>query len=226
MKITPLDIRKKQFEKKTFGGYDTEEVDTFLSVLSKEWERTQTELRKAGDRLKKQEEELSRLKDVESSFFKTLKTVETSGEQARKEAEISKKEAHVEAEKVISDAEKRAQEVSQTAGEKVLHMVENAEKELQNMESKYQALEDKRNQNLISLRNLLNDILKNLDGWEGNKEDDKFPSELKKTKDSLEELKNISSRGDNKSLGDGAKEDVFSNFPEKEGEVSFFDEIT
>jgi len=38
MKITPLEIRQKEFEKK-LRGYDKEEVNAFLESLSKEWER-------------------------------------------------------------------------------------------------------------------------------------------------------------------------------------------
>lgn len=38
MKITPLDIRQKTFEK-IYRGYDKDEVSTFLSYLSQEWEK-------------------------------------------------------------------------------------------------------------------------------------------------------------------------------------------
>ena len=38
MKITPLEIRQKNFEKK-LRGYDKDEVSAFLLSLSNEWER-------------------------------------------------------------------------------------------------------------------------------------------------------------------------------------------
>ena len=41
MKITPLEIRQKTFEKK-LRGYDKEEVDAFLMSLSQEWETLNT----------------------------------------------------------------------------------------------------------------------------------------------------------------------------------------
>ena len=42
MKVTPLEIRKKSFEK-VFRGYDKEEVEGFLFSLSQEWEKMQDE---------------------------------------------------------------------------------------------------------------------------------------------------------------------------------------
>ena len=38
MPITPIEIRKKQFQKK-LRGYDTKEVDHFLSILADEWKK-------------------------------------------------------------------------------------------------------------------------------------------------------------------------------------------
>ena len=38
MRITPLDIRQKTFEK-NFRGYEKDEVNAFLLTLSQEWER-------------------------------------------------------------------------------------------------------------------------------------------------------------------------------------------
>ena len=39
MKVTPLEIRQKQFEKKTFGGLDKDEVQAYLNSLSLAWEQ-------------------------------------------------------------------------------------------------------------------------------------------------------------------------------------------
>ena len=38
MRITPLEIRQKAFEKK-MRGYDKDAVDAFVNSLSHEWER-------------------------------------------------------------------------------------------------------------------------------------------------------------------------------------------
>ena len=44
MKITPLDIRQKTFER-AFRGVDKDEVDAFLLTLSQQWERMTDENR-------------------------------------------------------------------------------------------------------------------------------------------------------------------------------------
>ncbi|HEY5823450.1 MAG TPA: DivIVA domain-containing protein, partial [Cyclobacteriaceae bacterium] len=44
MKVTPLEIRQKTFER-TLRGYDKDEVNAFLTSLSQEWERMQDEMK-------------------------------------------------------------------------------------------------------------------------------------------------------------------------------------
>ena len=46
MRITPLDIRQKTFEK-NFRGYEKDEVNAFLLTLSQEWERVLDENKEA-----------------------------------------------------------------------------------------------------------------------------------------------------------------------------------
>ena len=77
MKITPLEIRQKEFEKK-MRGYDKDEVNAFLQSLSQEWERTLDETKEMRIRLETTEREVNKLREVESSLFKTLKTVHFS----------------------------------------------------------------------------------------------------------------------------------------------------
>ena len=50
MKITPIEIRQKTFEKH-FRGYDKEEVNAFLLTLSQEWERLVDENKESRFRL-------------------------------------------------------------------------------------------------------------------------------------------------------------------------------
>ncbi|HEY0743715.1 MAG TPA: DivIVA domain-containing protein, partial [Chryseosolibacter sp.] len=73
MKITPLEIRQKTFEK-NFRGYEKDEVHAFLLTLSQEWERLMDENKELRIKLETTEREVSKLREVESSLFKTLKT--------------------------------------------------------------------------------------------------------------------------------------------------------
>ena len=56
MKITPLEIRQKSFER-NFRGYDKEEVDAFLASLSQEWERISEEHKESRYKLELAEKE-------------------------------------------------------------------------------------------------------------------------------------------------------------------------
>ena len=88
MKITPIEIRQKTFEK-VFRGYDKEEVDAFLQTLSQEWERVNGDIREHKVKLEIAEKDVNKLREMESSLFRTLKTAEDSNnnllEQSRKE---------------------------------------------------------------------------------------------------------------------------------------------
>lgn len=78
MKVTPLEIRQKGFEKK-LRGYDKDEVNAFLLSLSQEWERVLDESKELKIKLETSEREVQKLREVENSLFKTLKTAEDTG---------------------------------------------------------------------------------------------------------------------------------------------------
>lgn len=80
MKITPLEIRQKAFEK-VLRGYDKDEVNAFLQTLSQEWERSLDESKEIRIKLEATEREVSKLREVESSLFKTLKNCGRHGSQ-------------------------------------------------------------------------------------------------------------------------------------------------
>ena len=60
MKITPLEIRQKSFEKK-IRGYDKEEVTAFLLSMSNEWERLIDEQKELKIKLEQSEKEVQKL---------------------------------------------------------------------------------------------------------------------------------------------------------------------
>ncbi|WP_053403965.1 DivIVA domain-containing protein [Persicobacter sp. CCB-QB2] len=125
MRVTPLEIRQKSFEK-VFRGYDKEEVDAFLRSLSSEWEKVIDESKELKFRLAAAEKEVEKLREVENSLFKTLKTAEDTGanikEQANKEAEIILREAQMEAGKIVGQAQMEASRMVNEAEERVANM--------------------------------------------------------------------------------------------------------
>src|SRR3954468_2628336 len=113
MKITPLEIRQKSFEK-NFRGYERDEVHGFLLTLSQEWERMQDENKELRIKLEGAEREVLKLREVEGSLYKTLKTAEDTGanviEQARMAADLHIKESHINAELMLQEAKSRAKD--------------------------------------------------------------------------------------------------------------------
>src|SRR5688572_26177621 len=113
MKITPIEIRQKTFEK-NFRGYEKEEVHAFLLSLSQEWERIMDENKELRIKLESTQSEVGKLREVESSLFKTLKTAEDTGanviDQARKTAELHLRESQLKAEQMLSEAKTKAKD--------------------------------------------------------------------------------------------------------------------
>ena len=78
MKITPLEIRQKTFEK-AFRWVDKEEVNAFLTTLSQQWEKMLDENRELRLKLESTTKEVQKMREVESTLYRTLKTAEDTG---------------------------------------------------------------------------------------------------------------------------------------------------
>ncbi|MDI9876023.1 DivIVA domain-containing protein [Flectobacillus rivi] len=121
MRITPLEIRQHTFDK-SFRGYDTESVDAFLLSLSQEWERVAEEVRVTKQLLDRAEQEVTRVKEIESSLFKTIKVAEEA------QKEINEK-AHQEASKIIDDAKLSAEKIVEEAKAQAAQIEEDAKRQ-------------------------------------------------------------------------------------------------
>ena len=108
MKLNPLDIRRQQFARKTFGGYDTEEVDGFLKQLADQWESALDDLRAATDRAQETENKLRHYERVEMALQEALESTRESGRRAEAMAEQK-------ARLIIDEAEMRARQIVQDA---------------------------------------------------------------------------------------------------------------
>lgn len=162
MKITPIEIRQRDFEK-AFRGYEKEEVDAFLKSLSQEWEKVMDENKDIRRRLETAEAEVQRLRNVENSLFKTLKTAEDTGasviEQANKAAELHLREAQMNAESVLNDARTRARNMMEEAEEKSRVILDELQEEVRKLMNDYHFIEDQKELLLQSLKNMANDTL-------------------------------------------------------------------
>ncbi len=162
MRVTPLDIRQKTFEK-NFRGYQTDEVNAFLLTLSQEWERVMDENKELRIKLEATEREVTKLREVESSLYKTLKTAEDTGanviEQARYAADLHLKETQMKADAILHEAKTKARDTIEESDVRAKEIVAEMEDRLKAMVENYKKLESHREDLLADLKRLSNDTL-------------------------------------------------------------------
>ncbi len=171
MKITPIEIKQKNFSVKSFGkGFDREEVQIFLAMLAEEWSamnEQNTELRIKSQLLEK---EIQKLKEVESSLFRTLKTAEDTStnivEQARKTAELKVKEAQMKADVIINDARTQAKEIVRKSQDRARQVLEEVISEMKDKKQEYREVENYRDNFLFELKNFMQGSLEKVGQFE------------------------------------------------------------
>ncbi|MFY0688883.1 MAG: DivIVA domain-containing protein [Cyclobacteriaceae bacterium] len=165
MRITPLEIRQQNFEKK-LRGYDKDEVNAFLMSLSTEWERIVDENKEHKIRLEQAEGEVKKLREVESSLFKTLKTAEDTGanliDQANKAAELHLKESEMNAEALLSEAKSKAKTIIEEAELQAKDLIVEMQEAIKDLEQNYRTIENQRNTVIDEIRNLSADLIDRL----------------------------------------------------------------
>jgi cell division initiation protein len=162
MRITPLDIRQKTFEK-NFRGYEKDEVNAFLLTLSQEWERVLDENKEARIKLEATEREVSKLREVESSLYKTLKTAEDTGanviDQARRTAELHLRESQLKADALINEAKLKARDTIEESDTRARDILEEMEDRLKTLVESYKKMQTLREDLLADLKHLGSDVL-------------------------------------------------------------------
>ena len=117
VKVTPLDIRRKEF-KRGMRGYADEEVDVFLDDVADEFERLFQENMELQDRIARMDEQIAGHTQLKNALEKTLVSAQLQADQmianARKEAELILREAEVKARHIVNDSYGETQRVQQT----------------------------------------------------------------------------------------------------------------
>ncbi len=103
MKITPLEIKRQEF-KKSMRGYDSVEVDTFLEMLSNEFEAAVRRERELSDQVLELETQLREYRNIEKTLQETLRQAQ---ETSTRSIDTSKREASV----ILQEAELKAAQV-------------------------------------------------------------------------------------------------------------------
>ncbi|WP_192821775.1 DivIVA domain-containing protein [Rufibacter sp. LB8] len=162
MKITPLEIRQKTFEK-AFRGLDKDEVQAFLLTLSQQWEKLQDENKDLKTKLDVAGREVQKLREVESSLYKTLKTAEDTStsmvEQASKAADLQIREAQLKSDQLLEAARQKARSVLDNAYQQADKTIAEMQGEVKNLEQDYLRLEDYLENLVRDLQNMASDAL-------------------------------------------------------------------
>jgi cell division initiation protein len=117
MKLTPLDIRHKEF-KRGMRGYADVEVDEFLDEVADEYERLFKESLDTKERVEALEEKVAGYQRMEETLQKTLVTAQGSAEELKlntaKEAQVILHEAELKARQMVNEAYTEKQAIEQS----------------------------------------------------------------------------------------------------------------
>jgi cell division initiation protein len=166
MKITALDIRQKTFEK-SFRGVDKDEVQAFLNMVSQQWERLGDENRELRLKLEHAQHDVQKMREVESSLYRTLKTAEDTGnaitEQAQRDADLRRREAQLLAEQTLSEARQRARAIVEEAYQTAEKTVADMQKEVTSLGQECQRHEQQLDTLVRDLHHLASDALEKVE---------------------------------------------------------------
>ena len=112
--ITPIEIQNKEF-RRTFRGYNEEEVDEFLKIITDDFQSLYRENMDLQEKVKLYQEQVSRYKSIEDSLNATLITAQSAAEDtcsaANKKAKIIVEEAQLQSKHIIDEANNRILEL-------------------------------------------------------------------------------------------------------------------
>ena len=114
MKLTPLDIQQQKFQVK-LRGYDKQEVEAFLEMVSADIESLLQESNTLKVDLQKCESQLVDFRENERAIQQTIMTTQKISDDlkrnAQREAELIISEAKVSAGKIMNDARAQAEKI-------------------------------------------------------------------------------------------------------------------
>jgi len=117
MKLTPLDIRHKEF-KRGMRGYADVEVDEFLDEVADEFERVFKDNIDLGERVEALESQVSGYKRIEETLQKTLVSAQASADELRqnsaKEAQLILHEAELKGRQLVNETYSERQGIEQS----------------------------------------------------------------------------------------------------------------
>ncbi len=163
--LTPIDIHNKEF-KRSFRGYNEDEIDDFLDQVVNDYETLYRENRQLKDRLALSEKELEQYHQLEKNLQDTLVVAQRTAEQVTSAA-------NQESEQIKSNAEFAAENIVNKAQIDAKKSVEDAMHRVQEIAGEYERLVKDKRKFIIKIRSLLEGELALLE-----EEEKHFPDEV------------------------------------------------
>ena len=146
---TPLDIENKKFAKQMMNGYSVEEVDEFLDELTLDYEKLYKQANESNEKIVELEENITKYKALESTLNNTLIMAQSTADEI-------KKVAQQQADQIIRDAQGLAQQKAVELEQQVTIK----ERELDELQKKFDVYKAKMESLLISQLELLKEVNK------------------------------------------------------------------
>lgn len=116
MSLTPLEVKKQEFEK-VFRGYDPVAVDAFLELVSEEMAALVLRINGLEERLEAVQSTVADYRQMEQALKETMAGAQRQAEEAKeaatREGELLKREAKMESERMVAEAERRRESLEQ-----------------------------------------------------------------------------------------------------------------
>lgn len=107
MRLTSLDIRKQEFTR-GFRGYDADEVNAFLQMVSSQWDEILDDSRRKDEKIRDLENKMVHYEKVEEALQEALQTARETSRKALQNAEDK-------ARLIVDEAERRAEDIKRDA---------------------------------------------------------------------------------------------------------------
>jgi cell division initiation protein len=165
MALTPMDIHHKEFRTSRFGGYNEEDVDTFLDQVADELEKLLQEMSDQKQQVEQLKARLCEFEEMQSSLQNALLAASKSAEEVREDA-------RVESETVLARARDEADILIENAQRKAREITMEAEEERKKMERSYSRLRNVKRRYLQSIKEIARDHLAEVEELEAKDRDE------------------------------------------------------
>ena len=147
--LTPLEIENKKFAKQMMNGYNVDEVDEFLDLLTADYEKLYRENAESKEKIEQLNGDIAHYKTIENTLQSTLMMAQSTAEEV-------KNIARQQADQIINEAKSMAGKEADMLSQEVILK----KKELTDVQKEFDIYKAKMESLLISQLEILKEINK------------------------------------------------------------------